>query len=118
MESCCDSSSATVTIATPVVTTQRRQRCSPDRTGSRECDDRKRNTVAVHTGYTEQLPDSLDGKCNTTSLVSKNQKVLLVFSALAGGAVLCWRRLLLFTVLILFAGGSSSLRLPTYEFLQ
>src|ERR1044072_1378648 len=55
--------------ATPDGAIQRRRQCNPDKKGTRECDDRKRNRVVVHTGYTEQLPDSLDDRCNTTSLV-------------------------------------------------
>lgn len=41
----------------------------------------------MHTGYTEQLPGSLDGKCNTTSLVQIDQSGPLALRHLAGAQV-------------------------------
>ncbi len=105
-------------LATPGVVTQRQQQCSPGRTGSRECDGHKRNTVAGHTGYTEQLPDSLDGKCNTTSLVQdRSNDLRLVLPILVRPAILFGRGFLLVVTLVLFSR-RLSLRLSTYQFFE
>ena len=55
---------------THAVATRRRQQCNPGKTGSRESGGHMRNTAFAHTGYTGQLPGSLDDKCNTTLLFS------------------------------------------------
>src|SRR6185503_12509436 len=69
-ENCCDRLPVNRLLATPDAASQRPPQCSPGKKESREFGGHKRNKAVGHTGYTEQLPDSLDGKCNTALLVS------------------------------------------------
>src|SRR6185295_1837298 len=80
MENYCDNLLVNRLPATPDATSRHPPQCSPGKKENLEFGGHRRNRAVGHTGYTEQLPDSLDGKCNTALMLSDRQLTTACFA--------------------------------------